>query len=217
MNLVAALGFYALLSLDGVAWVPTLLGRPVVVGPLVGACLGGVAWWTGAWGGLVLELFWPTVVASRWFRLDWGFGAALCAVLGTFSSGDKMGLPSGILGAVIFSVPAVYGARWLDRLVLRGNEKLTAGWEQDPGSVTSSNLWKAWVLSSFFWCLRSILLLVLFGGLAFFLFPYIKESGQGWISQQGFLFVLMAGVANVGFLFWGRFQESRSPSRRPLL
>ena len=111
-----------LLCLDRV-FIQTLISRPIVAAPLIGAILGDP--YTGLIAGAFLELFWLDRLPIGCYLPPNDTVAAILIAGCAIESGRILGhLPQGLIAlAMLIFVPFAYLAQQMDRWIIRENEK----------------------------------------------------------------------------------------------
>lgn len=144
-----------LLCLDRV-FVQTMISRPVVAAPLIGAMLGDP--YTGLVAGAFLELLWIDRLPIGSYVLPNDTVAAILITACAIESGRILGhLPQGLIAlAVIIFVPFAHLARAMDRWIIQGNERLANEALENalggaPSVIAKRHLFaamKSWLLSA---------------------------------------------------------------------
>ncbi|MFZ4437231.1 MAG: PTS sugar transporter subunit IIC [Syntrophales bacterium] len=144
-----------LLCLDRV-FIQTLISRPIVAAPVVGAILGDP--YTGLIAGAFIELFWIDRIPIGAYVPPNDTVAAILIAACAIESGRILGqLPQGLIAlAVLIFVPFAYLGQQMDIWIIHGNEKsandaLKKVMDGLPPGIARKHFFaalKAWLLST---------------------------------------------------------------------
>lgn len=151
-----------LLCLDRV-FVQTMISRPIVAAPAIGALLGDP--YTGLVAGAFIELFWIDRLPIGAYVLPNNTVAAILVAACAIESGRILGhLPQSLIAlAILLFVPFAYLAQRMDRWIVDGNEKpaeeaLRAALSGAPPAIERRHLFAALKC----WLAPALLLLIAF-------------------------------------------------------
>ncbi len=155
MNVLIVSIVGGLLCLDRV-FIQTLISRPIVAAPVVGAILGDP--YTGLIAGAFIELLWIDRIPIGAYIPPNDTVAAILVAACAIESGRVLGqLPQGLIAmAVLIFVPFAYLGQQMDIWIIRGNEKSANDALQKlmdglPPGIARKHLFaalKTWLLSA---------------------------------------------------------------------